>query len=174
MTSFLKIGALALLIVTTTAAMSAQKHKGANRLATTEHVMPGMVHPNYLAIEKAAKTAKTDPQQWETLATNAALLNEAGYLLVDDERSLGKEWDDAADALRRSTAAMLVQIDTGAADEARFEVIVSWRRPLYRQRSLAGSRFCAKAGFRFTVRSSGSTTRLKFSQGNHTWEFGKA
>lgn len=110
MSSFLKFGALALLIVTTTAAESAQKHKGASRLATTENVMVGMVHPNYLAIEDAAKDAKADPQTWKTLATNAALLNEAGYLLVDDERSLGKDWDNAAEQLRRGTAAMLVKI----------------------------------------------------------------
>ena len=110
MSSLLKLGALAVLIATTTAAMSAQKHKGATRLATTENVMAGMVHPNYLAIEDAAKSVKADPQAWKALATNAALLNEAGYLLVDDERSLGKDWDRAAEQLRRGTAAMLVKI----------------------------------------------------------------
>jgi cytochrome c556 len=38
------------------------------------------------------------------------LLNEAGYLLVDDERSLGKDWDSAAEQLRRVAGEMLVKI----------------------------------------------------------------
>jgi len=112
MSSFLKLGALATLIAMTTAPTPDHSHKGATRLATTENVMAGLVHPNYLAIEDAAKAVKKDPQLWKTLATNAALLNEAGYLLVDDERSLGKDWDNAAEDLRRLTAAMLVQIDS--------------------------------------------------------------
>jgi hypothetical protein len=111
MPGLLKLGALALLVTATTATVPGQAQKRTGRLATTENLMVGMVHPNYLAIEDACKKAKVDPQAWKTLATNAALLNEAGYLLVDDERSLGKDWDNAAEELRTTTAAMLVQID---------------------------------------------------------------
>ncbi len=110
MPGLLKLGALALLVAATTATVPAQTQKR-TRLATTENLMVGMVHPNYLAIEEAGNKAHVDPQTWKTLATKAALLNEAGYLLVDDERSQGKDWDKAAEELRTTTVAMLVHID---------------------------------------------------------------
>jgi cytochrome c556 len=108
MSSVLKLGVLATLIVTTTAATSAHSRRDPIRLATIENVMTGIVHSNYLAIEEASKKGKADPQTWKTLATNAALLNEAGHLLVDDGRSQGKEWDSSAEDLRKATTAMLV------------------------------------------------------------------
>jgi cytochrome c556 len=108
MSRFLKLGVLATFIATTTAATSAHSRRSATRLATIENVMTGMVHPNMLAIEEASKNEKTDAQIWKTLATNAALLNEAGHLLVDDGRSQGKEWDSSAEDLRKATTAMLV------------------------------------------------------------------
>jgi cytochrome c556 len=108
MSSFLKLGVLATLIATGTAATSAHSRRNATRLATIENVMTGMVHPNILAIEEASKNGKADARTWKTLATNAALLNEAGHLLVDDGRSQGKEWDSSADDLRKATASMLV------------------------------------------------------------------
>ena len=112
MSSFLKLGVLATLIAMTTAATSAPSRRDATRLATLENVMTGMVHPNILAIEEASKNGKADARTWKTLATNAALLNEAGHLLVDDGRSQGKEWDSSADDLRKATAAMLVPMKT--------------------------------------------------------------
>ncbi len=111
MLGFLKLGALALLVTATTVAVSGQTQKRTGRLATIENLMVGMVEPSFLAIDDAAKNEKVDLQTWKILATKAAMLNEAGHLLVDDERSQGKDWDNAAEELRRTTAAMLVQIE---------------------------------------------------------------
>lgn len=108
MSSFFKLGVLATLIATTMAATSAHSRRDATRVATIENVMTGMVHPNILAIEEASKKETVDAKTWKALATSAALLNEAGHLLVDDERSQGKEWDSSADDLRKATAAMLI------------------------------------------------------------------
>ena len=101
---------LVALIATTTAAVSAPMHKSRSRLATTRQLMEGMLHANYLAIENAATAVRTDVQSWNALAINPALLNEASYLIVEDDRSLGTSWDDAAEQLRAGSADMLAKI----------------------------------------------------------------
>lgn len=38
------------------------------------------------------------------------MLNEASYVIVDDGRSLGADWDKAAEQLREASAEMLAKI----------------------------------------------------------------
>lgn len=121
MNRVVQLGVLALLVAMIAATVPAQENPTQEnpakiRSATIEQVMVGMVHPNYLAIEKAAKEGRVDAQTWKTLATNAALLNEASFLLVDDGRSLGDSWEKAAAEMRGGSATMLAKV--GARDKA--------------------------------------------------------
>ena len=117
-----KAGVLVMLVAACAKAVAARPHKGKSRLATTQQLMDGMVHPNYLAIERATKESRVDPVAWRALANNAALLNEASYLIVDDDRSLGADWDKAARQLRTGSAELLVKI--AARDKTEMESVL--------------------------------------------------
>ena len=100
------LGALA--FVSTVA--TAQIKKGKTRAATTKQVMGGLVQTNCAAIGKGTKEAPADDKAWDALATNAALLNEASYLLMDDGRCPDADWANAAKALRAGSEAVLAKI----------------------------------------------------------------
>lgn len=80
------------------------------RLATVHQLMEGLVHPSYLALEEAVKKGRLDGRTAASLTTKSALLNEAGFMLVDNKRSRGETWDDAVKQLRRESAAMTSKI----------------------------------------------------------------
>lgn len=113
------------MVLTTVAALSvtamAQVKKGKTRSALTKQLMGGLVQPNCAAIGKGTQAAPADDKAWEALATNAALLNEASYLLMDDGRCPDGDWANAAKALRTSSEAVLAKIEAkdtaGAAAE---------------------------------------------------------
>jgi cytochrome c556 len=92
-------------------AVQAQVKKGKTRAALTKQIMSGIVQANCAALGKGTKDAPTDDKGWEALATNAALLNEASYLLMDDGRCPDGDWAGAAKALRAGSEAMLAQIE---------------------------------------------------------------
>ena len=112
-------------VLTTVAVMSivapAQVKKGKTRLAQTKQLMSGLVQPQCAAVGKGTKEAPTDDKAWASLATSAALLNEAGHLLMDDGRCPDADWANAAKVLRESSAAVLAKVEAkdaaGAATE---------------------------------------------------------
>ena len=109
-----KLGTLAVVSIVVSAACvaaTAQIHKGKTRLALTKQIMVGLVHPNYSAIEKLAKDIPANEKAWDTLATNAALLNEASHLLMDDGRCPDANWEKAAQQLRKGSGAVLAKIE---------------------------------------------------------------
>lgn len=89
----------------------AQVTKGKSRLALTKQIMGGLVQTNCAAIGKGTKEAPADDKAWDALATNAALLNEASFLLMDDGRCPDADWANAAKALRAGSAAVLAKIE---------------------------------------------------------------
>lgn len=89
----------------------AQIKKGKTRAASTKQIMGGLVQPNCAAIGKGTKEAPADDKAWDALATNAALLNEASYLLMDDGRCPDAEWANAAKALRAGSESVLAKIE---------------------------------------------------------------
>jgi hypothetical protein len=93
------------------AASNAQIKKGKSRPALTKHLMSGLVKPNCAGLGDALKQPPADDKAWDELATKAALLNEAGYLLMDDGRCPDAVWAGAAKALREASADVLSQID---------------------------------------------------------------
>ena len=62
---------------------SAQKTKGKTRPALTKHLMKGLVAANCGALKKDLDAEKPN---WDDIELHAALLNEAGYILLDDGR----------------------------------------------------------------------------------------
>jgi cytochrome c556 len=100
---------------------TAQVKKGKTRAASTKQLMSGIVQVNCAALGKGTKDAPTDDKGWAALATNAALLNEAGYLLMDDGRCPDGDWAGAAKAMQTGSAAVLAKIEAkdleGAAAE---------------------------------------------------------
>lgn len=103
---------LALVAVASVATFAtAQIKKGKTRAALTKQLMSGIVKPHCGALGEGAKQAPTDDKGWEALATNAALLNETSYLLMDDGRCPDAEWANAAKALRAGTEAVLAKIE---------------------------------------------------------------
>lgn len=99
----------------------AQVQKGKTRAALTKQIMAGIVQVNCAALGKGTKEAPPDDKAWAALATNAALLNEAGYLLMDDGRCPDGVWAGAAKSLQTASAAVLAKIEAkdleGAAAE---------------------------------------------------------
>jgi hypothetical protein len=82
--------------------------KGKTRAAETKYLMRGITGPNFGALDTALKEkGPADDKAWDKVVLEAELLNEMGYLIVDDERSPGKEWADAAKILRDNSSKLL-------------------------------------------------------------------
>lgn len=101
------LAAVAAAVVTGQVA-EAQKTKGKTRAALTKQLMKGIVGENCGALKKALDAAETN---WDDVTLRAALLNEAGYLLMDDGRCPDGEWAKAAKALQTSSAAVLAKAE---------------------------------------------------------------
>jgi len=100
---------------------AAQVKKGKTRAALTKQIMAGIVQANCAAAGKSLKEGPADDKAWAALATNAALLNEASYLVMDDGRCPDADWAKAAKALREGSAALLAKIeakDTAGAQDS--------------------------------------------------------
>jgi hypothetical protein len=102
------LGVAVLLSVTS----RAQVTKGKSRPALTSHIMAGLVQPNCAALSKGLKDKPADDKAWKALATSAALLNEASYLVMDDGRCPDATWANAAKTLRECSAVVLAKIDS--------------------------------------------------------------
>ena len=77
----------------------------------TKQLMSGLNKPNCTALGDGLKTTPADDKAWEQLATNAALLNEASYILMEDDRCPDADWANAAKTLREGSAAVLEKLD---------------------------------------------------------------
>ncbi|MGE0758173.1 MAG: hypothetical protein AB7F89_17080 [Pirellulaceae bacterium] len=111
MKKLLIVGMAMLALAVITLDVTAQIKKGKTRAALTKQIMSGLVQPHCAALGKATKEAPADDKAWETLAANAALLNEASYLLMDDGRCPDGAWAAAAKQLREGSAAVLAKVE---------------------------------------------------------------
>lgn len=100
---------------------NAQVTKGKTRSATTKQLMGGLVKPNCAGIGEGLKEAPKDDKGWADLALKAALLNEAGHLLMDDGRCPDGAWAEAAKALREGSAGVIAKIEAKDAAGAKTE-----------------------------------------------------
>lgn len=100
----------------------AQVKKGKTRAASTKQLMGGLVRPSCAGVGEGLKEPPKDDEGWAALATKAALLNEAGYLLMDDGRCPDGTWAGAAKVLKESSAALLAKIEAKDAAGAKTEL----------------------------------------------------
>lgn len=99
------------LLVALVVSSAGQVKKGKTRAAHTKQIMAGLVQTNCAAAGKALKEGPADDKAWTSLATHAALLNEASYLVMDDGRCPDAEWAKAAKALREASAELLAKVE---------------------------------------------------------------
>jgi cytochrome c556 len=83
----------------------AQVKKGKTRLLETRQLMSAVVKTHCGGIKKGLEAAPADDKAWAELATSAALLNEASYILMDDGRCPDGAWAEAATKLLRDGSA---------------------------------------------------------------------
>lgn len=75
------------------------------RVASVRHVMAGINGPFMGALVAALKDAgPADDKQWSDVGFRSAMLNEAGYLLMENNRCPDQVWKDACTALRENAA----------------------------------------------------------------------
>jgi len=98
-------------VVASAAMLPAQIKKGKTRAATTKQLMGGLVKANCAALGDALKNAPADDKAWDELALKAALLNESGYLLMDDGRCPDGVWAGAAKTLREGSTELLAKLE---------------------------------------------------------------
>ncbi len=96
--------------------VEAQKTKGKTRAALTKQLMKGYVSANCGALKKDLDASDVS---WDDVALHAALLNEAGHLLMDDGRCPDGTWAKAAKALQATSAVVLDKAEKKDLDGAK-------------------------------------------------------
>ena len=92
--------------------IGAQVKKGKSRLMLTKHLMGGLMKVHCGGLKKSLDAGPADDKAWAELATSAALINEASYILMDDGRCPDGTWADAATkTLRQGSADVLKAVD---------------------------------------------------------------
>ena len=91
-------------------AASAQVKKGKTRPLTTKQMMGGLVGPNCKQLGAGLKNPPSDDDGWAKLATQAALLNESGHILMADGRCPDAKWAAAAKTLKGCSEVVLKKI----------------------------------------------------------------
>lgn len=94
----------------------AQKTKGKTRAASTKLLMKGLVAANCGAVKKDLDAAEIN---WDDVTLHAALLNESGYILMDDGRCPDGEWAKSSKALQATSAALLAAAEKKDAEAAK-------------------------------------------------------
>ncbi|MEP0841644.1 MAG: hypothetical protein HRF43_02905 [Phycisphaerae bacterium] len=75
------------------------------RLASVRHLMAGINAPNCGSLSEALKNdGPKDDKAWQEVVRFAALLNEAGFLLMENKRCPDDVWKNAATDLREHAA----------------------------------------------------------------------
>ncbi len=94
----------------------AQKTKGKTRSASTKALMKGLIGSNCGDLKKALDAKEVN---WDDVVLKASLLNESGYLLMDDGRCPDGEWAKASKALQAQSAAVLAKAEAKDLDGAK-------------------------------------------------------
>lgn len=90
--------------------VNARQKQESTRVLTVKQMMSGLVKPHKSALESALKGEPAGEEVWDALLLSAALLNESGYILMDDNRCPDKVWADAAQTLRDESVTLLAAL----------------------------------------------------------------
>ena len=105
-------------IVCASLAVNAQVKKGKTRLLLTKQLMNGLVVPNFKGIGDGLKEAPADDDAWTAVATKAALLNEASFVLMADGRCPDRDWAGAVTTLRECSETVYKKVEAKDAEGA--------------------------------------------------------
>ncbi len=111
MKKLLCIGITLSVVIFASVVATAQVKKGKTRLLLTKQLMGGLVQPNCKGLGDGLKEAPADDKAWSALATKAALLNEASFVLMADGRCPDGAWAGAATKLREGSEALYKKIE---------------------------------------------------------------
>lgn len=81
------------------------------RVASVHVIMEKIVFPNCKALGAGLKKGDTSEEALHELAESAALLNEAGFILMQNKRCPSKTWAQAAARLRRCSAVVYEKLE---------------------------------------------------------------
>ncbi len=87
----------------------AQVKQGKARPAKTGALMKGIVKPHFGDLKKALETPPANDEAWDAIATQASVLNEISYALMEDGRCPDGIWADASTKQLRSGSADLLK-----------------------------------------------------------------
>ncbi|MBP88637.1 MAG: hypothetical protein CMJ64_18305 [Planctomycetaceae bacterium] len=118
MKKFLFVALPLLAVVMFSFAAIAQVKKGKTRPLLTKQLMGGLVQPNCKDLGAGLKKAPADDKAWAALATKAALLNEASYILMADGRCPDGVWAGATKTLQECSDVVLKKIEAKDAEGA--------------------------------------------------------
>ncbi|MBN8639725.1 MAG: hypothetical protein J0M07_30690 [Anaerolineae bacterium] len=96
--------------------VEARKAAEKTRAATIKQLMKGIVGSNCGGLKGSLDAATTD---WDAVSQHAALLNESGFLLLDDGRCPDAEWAKGAKALQTCSTAILKAAEDKNLDAAK-------------------------------------------------------
>lgn len=100
----------------------AQVKQGKTRALTTKHMMSGLIKPQFVALNTALQgSGPADDAAWTAAIGAAELLNESGYMMMEDGRCPDATWAGASKAMQDGSAAVLAKLkakDTAGALEA--------------------------------------------------------
>ena len=114
--SRLPLALLALALVAASFAPAVAQKKGKTRPLTTKQMMAGLVKPQLVALQKAAKAGPESDEDWAAIATAAALLNESGHLMMADDRCPDAIWKQGCEELKSATKTILEDVRKKDAD----------------------------------------------------------
>ena len=97
---------------------AAQIKQGKTRAAKTKRLMKGLVAANCGGLKETLDAKPADDEAWEKAAVQASLLNEGGYLLMDDGRCPDGDWKGACEALQKASAEVLTAVEAKDLDKA--------------------------------------------------------
>ncbi len=95
------------------------KKKKPPRVASVHAIMEGIVFPNCKALGSGLKQENLSDKDLHKLADKAALLNEAGFILMQNKRCPSKTWAQAAARLRRCSAVVYEKLEAKDVQGAR-------------------------------------------------------
>ena len=100
--------------------LAAQIKKGQTRAAATKYLMRAVNQPMCAGLDASLKgSGPADEKAWDTAMCQASVLNEMGYLLMEDGRCPDAVWANAAKELKEGSASVLAALEKKDLDGAR-------------------------------------------------------
>lgn len=105
---------------TPAAAAAAPANPGAPRVAAVKHLMAGINGPSCGSLANLLKgDGPKEEKDWTELVRHASLLNEVGFMLMENNRCPDQTWKDASSALRESSGRVAIAGGSKNVEEAR-------------------------------------------------------